>query len=108
MALNKEQVLRALTSLHRRVIVGEEKNKASDEILERVERRTEEIVGLLVEQAHDIATLRSRWIETDSRRGEEIHRHEVAILKNEAHDHKQDKRIAAIEARLEIPNGAAE
>ncbi len=53
--------------------------------------KVDQLIQAVTTLAEDSATLRARLIEDSSRRGEEIHRHEVALLGHEARLHRLER-----------------
>ncbi len=94
----KERLSSVLDSILGRVSAVEDASLAAhesaelrDQRLARIERKLDQVIKVHVETADEANALRSRLIESDSRRGEELHRHQQAIMEHEARLHRLER-----------------
>jgi hypothetical protein len=80
-----------LGSIHARLVGVEDDTEHTAKVLELVVRKLDTLVDLVVAVRGDLDTMRSRLLEDASRRGEELHRHERAILGHEARLHRLER-----------------
>ena len=94
MSDQKERIVAVLQSFNERLSALE---PAMDK-LETILTKLDQVIAVQVDQNQELTTIRSRLIEESSRRGEEIHRHQRAILEHEARLYKLENARAANDA----------
>jgi hypothetical protein len=90
-------LLEVLGSLHARLVGVEDDTEHAARILESVGTKLDTLVGLVVRLGEDVEVVRSRLIEDASRRAEELHRHQRAIVEHEARLHKLERAASGAE-----------
>ena len=80
-----------LGAIHARLVGVEDETEHTARIIGTVVGKLDTLVDLVVAMRGDLETMRSRLIEDASRRGEELHRHERAILGHETRLHRLER-----------------
>lgn len=86
-----ETVLDRLHHVEDAVVAHSAREDRRDADLKLLVNKVDQLIQAVTTLAEDSSTLRARLIEDSSRRGEEIHRHEVAILGHEGRIHRLER-----------------
>lgn len=90
-------LLEVLSSIHARLVGVEDDAQRTAHTLEGVVSKLDTLVDLVVRIGEDVEVVRSRLLEDASRRGEELHRHQRAIIEHETRLHKLEKAASGAE-----------
>ena len=85
-----------LGAIHARLVGVEDETEHTARILGTVVGKLDTLVDLVVAMRGDLDSMRSRLIEDASRRGEELHRQQRALLGHEARLHKLERAAGGI------------
>jgi hypothetical protein len=90
-------LLEVLSSMHARLVGVEDDSEHTARVLGSVVGKLDTLVELIIRLREDVDVVRSRIMEDASRRGEELHRHERAILEHEGRLHRLERAASGAE-----------
>lgn len=88
----KDRFVRVLESVLERLSGVEDAGLDTAERLDSIERKLDQVIAGYVQTHDEATTLRARLIEESSRRGEELHRHQVALMDHEGRLHRLERK----------------
>lgn len=90
-------LLEVLGSMHARLVGVEDDTERAAHTLEGIVSKLDTLVDLVIRIGEDVEVVRARLLEDASRRGEELHRHQRAILEHETRLHRLEKAASGAE-----------